>query len=111
MKKVTTERAPVAPAGGAGRRERGGLTSTNPFIDALQRQAGGDLTLSELSNLFRPARETPGAGASTTAPETPAPAGGAAAAAGVLTAVDEDAEGEEEATVPKEFDYYTDDEE
>jgi 26S proteasome regulatory subunit N2 len=29
----------------------------------------------------------------------------------VLTAVDEDAEGEEEATVPKEFDYYTDDEE
>jgi 26S proteasome regulatory subunit N2 len=34
--------------------------------------------------------------------------GGAAAAAGVLTAVDEDDEGDEEAPVPNEFDYYTD---
>ncbi|RAL62980.1 hypothetical protein DID88_004067 [Monilinia fructigena] len=33
---------------------------------------------------------------------------GAAAAAGVLTAVDEDEEGAEEATVPKEFDYFSD---
>jgi 26S proteasome regulatory subunit N2 len=36
---------------------------------------------------------------------------GAAAAAGVLTAVDEDGEGDEEAPVPREFDYYTDVEE
>ncbi|KAB8302143.1 hypothetical protein EYC80_005591 [Monilinia laxa] len=34
--------------------------------------------------------------------------GAAAAAAGVLTAVDEDEEGAEEATVPKEFDYFSD---
>lgn len=36
--------------------------------------------------------------------------GGAAAAAGVLTAVDEDEEGAEEAQVPGEFDYFTDNE-
>lgn len=34
--------------------------------------------------------------------------GGAAEAAGVLTAVDEDAEGSEEAELPREFDYYED---
>ena len=33
---------------------------------------------------------------------------GAAEAAGVLTAVDEDAEGSEEAELPREFDYYED---
>jgi len=36
---------------------------------------------------------------------------GAAAAAGVLTAVDEDEEGGEEAECPKEFEYFTDNEE
>jgi 26S proteasome regulatory subunit N2 len=36
---------------------------------------------------------------------------GAAAAAGVLTAVDEDEEGEEEAEVPREFEYFSDNEE
>ncbi|KAL8946532.1 MAG: hypothetical protein Q9222_007084 [Ikaeria aurantiellina] len=36
--------------------------------------------------------------------------GGAAEAAGVLTAVDEDAEGGEEAEVPREFEYFTDEE-
>ncbi len=36
---------------------------------------------------------------------------GAAAAAGVLTAVDEDEEGGEEAEVPHEFEYFTDNEE
>ena len=38
-------------------------------------------------------------------------AGGAAAAAGVLTAVDEDGEAGEEAEVPRDFDYVTDEEE
>jgi 26S proteasome regulatory subunit N2 len=33
---------------------------------------------------------------------------GAAAAAGVLTAVDEDNEGDEEATAPADFEYFTD---
>lgn len=48
------------------------------------------------------------------APQTPAgqtivaPGAGAAAAAGVLTAIDEDEEGAEEAPVPHEFDYETD---
>ena len=40
--------------------------------------------------------------------QTPIAAGGAAAAAGVLTAVDEDEEGTEEAPVPEEFDYLSD---
>jgi 26S proteasome regulatory subunit N2 len=49
------------------------------------------------------------------APQTPAQgvsmgAGGAAAAAGVLTAIDEDEEGAEEAPVPEEFDYHSDNE-
>lgn len=35
---------------------------------------------------------------------------GAAAGAGVLTAVDEDEEGAEEAPVPKDFEYFTDNE-
>lgn len=38
------------------------------------------------------------------------PTGGAAAAAGVLTAVDEDEEGAEEAEVPRGFEYRSDDE-
>lgn len=37
-------------------------------------------------------------------------AGGAAAAAGVLTAVDEDAEDGEEAELPREFEYHSDEE-
>lgn len=48
-------------------------------------------------------------------PETPAATrtetGGAAEAAGVLTAVDEDPEGGEEAEVPRPFDYYEDENE
>jgi 26S proteasome regulatory subunit N2 len=36
---------------------------------------------------------------------------GAAAAAGVLTAVDEDVEGGEEADCPREFEYFSDNEE
>ena len=45
------------------------------------------------------------------APQTPVSAGsGAAAAAGVLTAVDEDEEGAEEAPVPDEFEYFSENE-
>ncbi|KAK5195258.1 proteasome regulatory particle base subunit [Exophiala xenobiotica] len=53
-------------------------------------------------------------GATQPAPETPArqiTGSGAAAAAGVLTAIDEDEEGAEEAPCPAEFDYETDSEE
>ena len=114
LKKVTTERAPVAGqqgqrAGGAGGRpgtpgrsildglvdpSRGGSTG-NPMVDQLLRGAGG--------------RAFGGLG---DAPFTPggddAPGSGAAAAAGVLTAVDEDNEGDEEAKVPDDFEYFTD---
>lgn len=41
-------------------------------------------------------------------PMTPGAIGGAAAAAGVLTAVDEDQEGDEEAQPPQDFTYFTD---
>lgn len=110
LKKVTTERAPVAPAGGSsGRAGRSGLGGGSTLLDALNRQAAGnDLTLSDLNNIFRPSRTS-----SEGATGTPAREGGsgAAAAAGVLTAVDEDEEEDEEAEVPKEFDYFTDEEE
>lgn len=114
LKKVTTERAPVAPAGGGGgggggRGGRGGLGAGSTLLDALNRQASGnDLTLNDLNNLFRPTRGSPEGAAATPSREGGA---GAAAAAGVLTAVDEDAEGDEEADIPKEFEYFTDEEE
>lgn len=59
-----------------------------------------------------PPAPTPGntLGTASAAPETPAPSGGARAAAGVLTAVDEDEEGGEEAPVPDAFDVEDDDE-
>lgn len=109
LKKLTIERAPVAgannqrrgdrSAGGAGGRSilenlvdpsRGGSTG-NPVVDQLIRSSA--------------ARGLPGVMRPT---ETPRPGEGAAAAAGVLTAVDEDGEGDEEAKVPGEFDYFTD---
>ncbi|KAI8964666.1 26S proteasome regulatory complex, non-ATPase subcomplex, Rpn2/Psmd1 subunit [Daldinia sp. FL1419] len=79
LKKVATEKAPVAGAGG----------SRNP------RSVGEAL----LSQLGRDQLSTPGRNES-----------GAAAAAGVLTAIDEDGEGDEEAPLPRDFEYYTDEE-
>ncbi|OTB17532.1 hypothetical protein K445DRAFT_56855 [Daldinia sp. EC12] len=79
LKKVATEKAPVAGAGG----------SRNPrsVEEALLSRLGRD-------QLTIPSRNE----------------SGAAAAAGVLTAIDEDGEGDEEAPVPQEFEYYTDEE-
>ncbi|MBE3047080.1 hypothetical protein IMZ48_32065 [Candidatus Bathyarchaeota archaeon] len=78
--------------------ERFRLGAGRTLLDALNRQASGnDLTLNNLNNLSRPGRGSPDEGA-----------GGVA---GVLTAVDEDADGDEEAEVPKEFEYFTDEEE
>lgn len=54
------------------------------------------------------ALQTPQRGTTAGAEDTPA---GAAAAAGVLTAVDEDEEGEEDAPVPNEFQYESEGEE
>lgn len=80
LKKVATERAPVAGAGSTqGRNSRS-------MEDAI---------LSRLAGVTVPARLSRNQS-------------GAAAAAGVLTAIDEDGEGDEEATVPDEFEYYTD---
>ncbi|KAI0599110.1 26S proteasome regulatory complex, non-ATPase subcomplex, Rpn2/Psmd1 subunit [Biscogniauxia sp. FL1348] len=81
LKKVATEKAPVAGAGNA--------PSRNP-------RTVEEALLSRLSGnpLVTPSRNE----------------SGAAAAAGVLTAVDEDAEGDEEAQPPRDFDYFTDDE-
>ncbi len=85
LKKVATEKAPVA----------GAPTSRN---------AAGARTVEEalLSRLGRGALGSGGFGAGSGA------LGGAAAAAGVLTAVDEDNEGDEEAQPPREFEYFTD---
>ncbi|KAI0106816.1 26S proteasome regulatory complex, non-ATPase subcomplex, Rpn2/Psmd1 subunit [Daldinia grandis] len=79
LKKVATEKAPVAGAG-----------SRNPrsVEEALLSRLGRD-------QLATPSRNT----------------SGAAAAAGVLTAIDEDGEGDEEAQPPHDFEYYTDEEE
>ncbi|KAI1647015.1 26S proteasome regulatory complex, non-ATPase subcomplex, Rpn2/Psmd1 subunit [Daldinia loculata] len=79
LKKVATEKAPVAGAG-----------SRNPrsVEEALLSRLGRD-------QLATPSRNT----------------SGAAAGAGVLTAIDEDGEGDEEAQPPHDFEYYTDEEE
>lgn len=61
--------------------------------------AQGPASQAQTANQTRP--QTPAQGASTVD-------GGAAAAAGVLTAVDEDEEGAEEAPLPEEFDYHSD---
>ncbi|KAK7987050.1 26S proteasome regulatory subunit rpn2 [Apiospora saccharicola] len=79
LKKVSTDKAPVPNAGGAG---------------------GNRLARTELENrLLQSFGVNP--------PVTPGGAGGAAAAAGVLTAVDEDQEGDEEAQPPRDFEYFT----
>ncbi|KAI6781300.1 26S proteasome regulatory subunit N2 [Emericellopsis cladophorae] len=111
LKKVTTERAPVAgqqargqEGRGLGGRGRGGLEALvdgrsggNDIVNQLLRGSGSGR--SPFGNLIdMPA--TPGM------PDTMG--SGAAAAAGVLTAVDEDGEGDEEAPVPGEFEYFSD---
>lgn len=82
LKKVATEKAPVAGAGSGQNR------NPRTVEEAL------------LSRLGRDQLATPGRNN----------VSGAAAAAGVLTAIDEDAEGDEEAEPPHDFDYYTDEE-
>ncbi|PNP46075.1 26S proteasome regulatory subunit N2 [Trichoderma gamsii] len=107
LKKVTTERAPVAGQqpgrGGAGRTAGSGRSilegivdpnsrGVNPLMEQLLRSQGR----SPFGGLVDPS--TPGGDIGS----------GAAAAAGVLTAVDEDGEGDEEAGVPNAFDYFSD---
>lgn len=95
LKKVTTETAPVA---GQVRNAAGGRPS-----------ASGRSPLEGLAGLVQ--ARTPLGSAD---PQTPGGVTnletGAAAAAAVLTAVDEDGEEDEEAQIPGEFDYFSDDE-
>lgn len=114
LKKVTTERAPVAgqSVGGAGGRYgRGGPMMVDSGDDALSEAlramrdgSGGGAALNEMLRQSAQARSMDlfGSGAGS--------GSGAAAAAGVLTAIDEDEEGAEEAQVPGEFEYYTENE-
>lgn len=90
LKKVATEKAPVAGAH-AGRNAGAGGTGARTVEEAL---------------LSRLGRGLPGGGFAT--PGGPGTGSGAAAAAGVLTAVDEDNEGDVEAEAPREFEYFTD---
>lgn len=103
LKKVTTERAPVAGqgrSGGGGRSGGQGRSLLDGLVDPTR--AGGSQGISQL---YR------GQGGFGAGPQTPGGnmgiGAGAAAAAGVLTAVDEDGEGDEEAQTPGEFEYFT----
>ncbi|KAM0279184.1 hypothetical protein ACHAQH_004728 [Verticillium albo-atrum] len=106
LKKVTTEKAPVAGQRSGGERPEMTTRQQQELIQqALRAGASGDLrSLNEFNNLLSQTRvrhdEDDDMGGV-----------GAAAAAGVLTAVDEDGEGDEEAPLPDEFEYFTDSEE
>lgn len=100
LKKVTTERAPVAgPQNTRGGRSGGGSRS---LLEGLVDPRGG-ANNAMVQQLLRGSRTR-------NEPQTPSNpgAGGAAAAAGVLTAVDEDGEDDEDAPTPKDFDYFSD---
>ncbi|KAK2679082.1 26S proteasome regulatory subunit RPN2, C-terminal [Fusarium oxysporum f. sp. vasinfectum] len=100
LKKVTTERAPVAGQQ-TGRGGRGG--AQRAVLDSLAESRGG-ANSAMLGQLLRNQGRSP-FGLLDAEPQTPGGnASGAAAAAGVLTAVDEDSDDDEEAPVPKEFD-------
>lgn len=79
LKKVSTDKAPVPHAGGSGAGARGSRRDVGAIEESLLRQLGVNIPLS-----------------------------GAAAAAGVLTAVDEDGEDDAEAEPPRDFEYDTD---
>ncbi|KAF4469842.1 26s proteasome regulatory subunit n2 [Fusarium albosuccineum] len=105
LKKVTTERAPVAgqQTGRGGRSGGQGRSLLEGLVDPSR---GGNNAM--IGQLLRNQGRSP-FGHLDAEPQTPGNSGsGAAAAAGVLTAVDEDNEGDEEAKVPKEFEYFTD---
>ena len=101
LKKVTTERAPVAGQqngrGGAG----GRLGASSDLLGALQGQSGGSNAMVE--SLLGSSRSP-----FDLISDHVNQGSGVAAAAGVLTAVDEDNEGDAEAEVPDEFEYFSD---
>jgi 26S proteasome regulatory subunit N2 len=110
LKKVTTERAPVAGQQLRGASGRSGGRSGRTVLDGLvdpSRSAGNSV----MEQLLRGQGRSPFGLVEPQTPTSNDPGSGAAAAAGVLTAVDEDGEGDEEAVMPNEFEYYSDDEE
>jgi len=110
LKKVTTERAPVAGAA-----PNAGATPRNPAQSLLSNwssRALGSSNAQELNELLQlTGRGAEGRAAQVGGGAAAGSGSGAAAAAGVLTAVDEDNEGDEEAPAPAEFEYFTDAEE
>lgn len=110
LKKLTTERAPVAGqqsgrSGGGGRSGGPGRSLLEGLVDPARASTGNPV----MDQLLRGQVRSPFAMAD---PQTPAGnagegamGSGAAAAAGVLTAVDEDGEDGEEAQAPWDFDY------
>lgn len=124
LKKVTTERAPVAgqtvggAGGGPGGRYGRGPVNLDVGDEGLQEAlrsvmregSGGGAALNEL---LRQSAQGRGLDLARDIFGDSAAAGsgsGAAAAAGVLTAIDEDEEGAEEAQAPGEFEYFTENE-
>ncbi len=114
---MTTEKAPVAGGpSGAGAGGASGLTprQQQSLLSQALRGSGSAAGIRDINELFQlTARGAEGraaqlGGLGFLGGAAGAPGSGAAAAAGVLTAVDEDGEGDQEATVPGDFEYFTD---
>ncbi|CEI39638.1 unnamed protein product [Fusarium venenatum] len=105
LKKVTTERAPVAGQQTARGGRSGGQGRS--LLEGIAESQRGGANSAMLGQLLRNSGRSP-FGLLDADPQTPGGnASGAAAAAGVLTAVDEDSD-DEEAKTPGEFEYFTD---
>lgn len=104
LKKVTTERAPVVGQ----QATRGGRSDQRrSLLDGLVDPTRPGSNSAMIGQLLR--NQSRGFAHLGAEPQTPGNVGsGAAAAAGVLTAVDEDNEGDEEAKTPREFEYFSD---
>lgn len=108
LKKVTTERAPVAGqqnARAGGRSGASGRSLLEGLVDPTRSATGNAV----MDQLLRSQGRPP---IGTAEPHTPGAnrgmGSGAHAAAGVLTALDEDGENDEEARVPDAFEYFSD---
>ncbi|KAK4225421.1 armadillo-type protein [Podospora fimiseda] len=116
LKKVTTEKAPVVGAGPGATPRHPNASAQSIFNHMAQRginsQSVRDLfaisrgTQAEADAVMR-ARDA-ARDAAVFGEQGAGTGEGAAAAAGVLTAIDEDNEGDEEAPVPRDFNYHTD---
>lgn len=110
---MTTERAPVAGqqggrGGAGGGRSHGGRSILEGLVDPERAGALNNPVVDQLLRGGGPGGRPSPFGSLLDMPSTPGGDGsGAAAAAGVLTAVDEDNEGDEEAKVPDEFEYFS----